>query len=462
MTFLNKLQNNGNGFRQLYFKLKYLGIDTDILNNYQDILLEINAKSNRFNVVKVLLEQGLNHSSYEWDEIFHTVMFQDTERLEKMITIENINLRDERERTPFLLAVEIGSLEKAKLLYANGADPFLLSKGEKSALIDAVENNDVPMLKWLLSLGLDINTSTFFSTTPIHEASKINSIECVEYLLSKNAKIEHRKEYYSRGLRRNIISTYKAINSAFNLKMARLFLEKGANLKDISYQARDELLQIEEQDLNTKVELYHQQKKRVFGKRNPELTNHQFWLDMIVSGFCAYTPRKRYDDKNCPHPIWCYERYGRTITELNDGRVVEIGGEHEDYYDEDFMIYNDVVVYNRDKTIDIYSYPKEIFPPTDSHTATLVGDCIYIIGSLGYVEERRDKTPVYILNINDFSIQKVETTDDIGWIGNHDSQLVDNTIVVTKGQIWQRKKRNYIENNQTFVLDLESLVWKSI
>ena len=181
---------------------------------------------------------------------------------------------------------------------------------------------------------------------------------------------------------------------------------------------------------------------------------------MIVSGVCAYTPRKRYNDKNCPHPIWCYERYGRTITELNDGRVVEIGGEHEDYYDEDFMIYNDVVVYNRDKSIDIYSYPKEVFPPTDSHTATLVGNCIYIIGSLGYVEDRRDKTPVYILNINDFSIKKVETTDDIGWIANHNSQLVENTIVVTKGEIWQIEKENYIENSQTSVLDLENLVWK--
>jgi len=191
MTFLNQLQNHGNGFKQLYFKLKFLGIDTDILDEYQDILLEINAKSNRFNMLKVLLAQGVNHSSCKWDEIFHTVMFQDIEMLEKMITIENINLRDERERTPFLLAVEIGSLEKAKLLYANGADPFLLSKGEKSSLIDAVENNDVPMLQWLLSLGLDIDTSTYFLGTPIHVSSEINSMECVEYLLTKNAQIEY-------------------------------------------------------------------------------------------------------------------------------------------------------------------------------------------------------------------------------------------------------------------------------
>ena len=191
MTFLNQLKNNGNNLDYLYRQLKFLGIDADILDEYQDILLEINAKSNRFNMLKVLLAQGVNHSSCKWDEIFHTVMFQDIEMLEKMITIENINLRDERERTPFLLAVEIGSLEKARLLYENGADPFLLSKGAKSALINAVENNDVPMLKWLLSLGLDIDTSTYFLGTPIHVSSEINSMECVEYLLTKNAQIEY-------------------------------------------------------------------------------------------------------------------------------------------------------------------------------------------------------------------------------------------------------------------------------
>jgi len=460
MTFLNRLQNNGNNLNYIYFKLKFLGIDIGILDEYQDVLLKINSNSNRFNLVKVLLEQGVNHSSYNWDEIFHTVMFQDMERLQKVITIENINLRDERERTPFLLAVEIGSLEKAKLLYENGADPFLLSEGEKSALIDAVENNDVQMLKWLLSLGLEIDVDSYFLGTPIHFASEINSIESVEFLLSKNAKIEYSREYYSEGLEENTTSTYKAVNNAFNLKMARIFLAYGAELKDISYKARDELLQIEKRELETKVEVYHQQKKRVFGRANPELTNHQFWLDMIASGVVSYTPRAKYNDIDCPHPIWSYERYGRTITELKDGRIIEIGGEHEDYYDEDFMIYNDVVVYNRDKSIDIYSYPKEIFPPIDFHTATLVDDNIYIIGSLGYIENREDITPIYCLSINNFSIKKIVTTNHIGWISDHSSKHIDNTIVVTNGSIWDNEKLDLVQNNQTFILDLKNLSWK--
>ena len=93
------------------------------------------------------------------------------------------------------------------------------------------------------------------------------------------------------------------------------------------------------------------------------------------------------------------------------------------------------------------------------HTATLIDGGIYIIGSLGYVEERRKNTSVYYLNTDDFSIKKIKTQNHIGWIFDHNSQLVNNTIVVTKGSIWDNEKKDLIENEKKFVLDLESLVW---
>ena len=77
------------------------------------------------------------------------------------------------------------------------------------------------------------------------------------------------------------------------------------------------------------------------------------------------------------------KRFGQSLTLLPDGLAVQIGGEHEDYYDPDFCIYNDVFVHERDGSITIYGYPESAFPPTDFRTATLVGDSIYVIGSLG-------------------------------------------------------------------------------
>jgi len=59
-------------------------------------------------------------------------------------------------------------------------------------------------------------------------------------------------------------------------------------------------------------------------------------------------------------PAWCFERFGKSETTLPEGRVVHIAGEHEDHYDPDFYIYNDVIVIGRDGSIAITGYPREI------------------------------------------------------------------------------------------------------
>src|SRR6185312_15079372 len=101
--------------------------------------------------------------------------------------------------------------------------------------------------------------------------------------------------------------------------------------------------------------------------------------------------------------------------------VVQVAGEHEDFYDEDFCIYNDVFVHSRDGGIRIFGYPESVFPPTDFHTATLIGEYIYLIGSLGYSGHRRyGTTPVYRLHTGTFKIEPLETTGAApGWLYEH-------------------------------------------
>jgi hypothetical protein len=112
-------------------------------------------------------------------------------------------------------------------------------------------------------------------------------------------------------------------------------------------------------------------------------------------------------------------RYGQSITLLPDGRVIAIGGYHDD--PPDFCIYNDVVVYDERGNFKIYGYPKDVFPPTDFHTATLVDDWIYIIGNIGYDKDRIEgETPVYRLNCTTFAIEPVITAGECpGWISGH-------------------------------------------
>ncbi|MEL7089634.1 MAG: hypothetical protein AAGL98_14530, partial [Planctomycetota bacterium] len=137
-------------------------------------------------------------------------------------------------------------------------------------------------------------------------------------------------------------------------------------------------------------------------------------------------------------PFWSWERFGQTRTVLDDGRIVCVGGEHEDWYDPDFCIYNDVVVLHPDGRHDIYIYSPNVFPPTDFHSATRIGDRIIIIGCLGYVDLRQPgHTPVFELDIETFAITPLTTTGvQPGWLHRHSvEKLEDDRLLVLGGRV---------------------------
>jgi hypothetical protein len=161
---------------------------------------------------------------------------------------------------------------------------------------------------------------------------------------------------------------------------------------------------------------YLAQCARRFGRANPERMNVEHWVEMVRTGEGAYVAAMRHlgdDASKHPEPGWCFERFGMTRTRLPDGRVVCVAGEHEDHYDPDFCIYNDVVVIAPDGAVSILGYPEDVFPPTDFHTATLVGKRIILIGSLGYYGRRAfGHTPLYELDLKSFSIRPLEASGD--------------------------------------------------
>ena len=163
--------------------------------------------------------------------------------------------------------------------------------------------------------------------------------------------------------------------------------------------------------------------QRTFGGRNPTRMDVPFWLDQIRTGANAYAARRRlgFDGVEGRRltPTWCFERFGQSRTRLPDGRVVCVGGEHEDYGDPDFCIYNDVTVFRPDGGVEIYGYPPDAFPPTDGHTATLVGDRLWLIGSIGYAYRRGESAPVFTLRLDNMKIEAVKTKGaDPGWLAN--------------------------------------------
>jgi hypothetical protein len=141
---------------------------------------------------------------------------------------------------------------------------------------------------------------------------------------------------------------------------------------------------------------------------------------------------------------------------------VEIGGEHEDYYDPDFCIYNDVVVHNGQGRFRIFGYPRDVFPPTDFHSATFLDGAIYVIGNLGYPDDRRPgETPVFRLNCSTWSMEAVPSNGHVpGWIHGHRAQAQgDGTILIWGGKIWNGE--DLAGNQQAFRFDPRTGHWNT-
>lgn len=224
-----------------------------------------------------------------------------------------------------------------------------------------------------------------------------------------------------------------------------------------------------------------------YGAANPERIENALWEHIMRNGLGGYSVRKEFGDTRRPHPksdatsayreqengpVWSWDRMGRTTTTLADGRVVHVAGEHEDFYDPDFCIFNDVVVEHPDGRIEIYGYPKEIFPPTDFHTATLVDGAIILIGSLGYRDLRRfGSCQVFRLDTTTWRMKEITATGEgPGWIAHHAAEYDGGaTILVLGGRIERAAGGNgasadieIVRNDRLFALNLDTFAWQPI
>ena len=195
--------------------------------------------------------------------------------------------------------------------------------------------------------------------------------------------------------------------------------------------------------------------------QNPTHLTNPYWQWIVRHDISAYD-LELFAPTKATAPLWSMDRMGQSSTLLPDGRVILIGGEFEDGHDPMFWIYNDVIVKHPDGNIEIFGYPRHIFAPTDFHTATLVGDTIWIIGSLGYLEDiDHTQTSIYRLNIHSYKIEKVATRNSIGWLHDHSATLKDNQIIIKGGSI-VGDGLPMRENFDEWALNLKTLIWKNL
>ncbi|CAM6089491.1 unnamed protein product [Calypogeia fissa] len=227
---------------------------------------------------------------------------------------------------------------------------------------------------------------------------------------------------------------------------------------------------------------------KTFGTANPTIMDKPFWKYMIgksgerggeIEGNAdfarqlfddvdlkAYSGHGRDTEDLCEEsdPVWCFRRLGRTGTTLPDGRHVLIGGEHEDFYDPDFCIYNDVVVFSGPPSSDssTSSAAEDDIPRCSTDPANFYTHIHSLhrrsASQFTAILASRDRTDVYRLDLSDFSIKKMETSGSkpARGIDDHAAKLIDDEDGGSGAEIMITTKVG-----QVFSLVIDRLEWIS-
>jgi ankyrin repeat protein len=424
-------------------------------SSYQETALGTFSRFGRFDAVKALVDAGADPSRLEWGALHRAVAFGSLEDVQKLVDggYPNLEERDRRKRTPFLLAVQSGDVEKSEFLLQRGADSRVRAHCDTPALFLAIENHRREVFHWLLRIGADIGQTDEFGATALMTAVEHGNPDAFRALLAAGANMEAQRHGQT------------ALALADRRDMIVQLLDAGADPRQLTHQGQRILIGLgeinDEPLLSVARQDFLADRSRRFGASNPEKMIAPFWEAMIRAGVSGYAGAQVFGGSGGEGPTWCAQRFGQSLTRLPDGRIIQIGGEHEDYYDEDFCIYNDVFVHHPNGVIEIFGYPEDVFPPTDFHSATLIGKYIYVIGSLSYPEFRRaGETQVFRLDTDTLRFEALYPTGSVpGWISHHRAELVSaSEIRITGGSI--AADGALIPNEREFVLDTKALMWR--
>ncbi|QDV80732.1 ankyrin repeat domain-containing protein [Botrimarina mediterranea] len=380
--------------------------------------------------------------------------------------------------TPLMAAIAAKDLDKMRLLLERGADPELTDDFNGAALRHAVDEDFVDGVRFLLELDVDRGYSPKHPLKPINFESVVEKIPATPLPDELKGLISEEDWKATQKSGRDLMlemgknpTVTPAISDVQSVAVLQLFLAAGDNIRLAPREVMRSYVGLENGgDFQASAKDYEENRSPRFGSANPDPMDNPFWDDMIRLGGSAYSARKHFDDTDAlDSAVWCFDRFGTSVTPLPEGRFVQIGGEHEDFYDPDFCIYNDVVIHDGQGGFQILGYPRDVFPPTDFHTATLVEDAIFIVGCLGYTDQRMaGSTPVFRLAVDSWKIEPVTTSgDNPSWLHDHRATYDANrkVIRVEGGSILVEGEPGETDievNKDRHELDLQTFTWRKL
>lgn len=416
------------------------------------------SRTGCFREIGLFLDIGADPGPLGWTPVHRAIALGTLEEVVLLLDQgADPEATDYWERTAFLMAVHSGDLEKVKLLLSRGVNRNARGRCGRSPLHYPMDQDEDRMLRGLLELGFERDVEDEFGHTPVMEAVEESAVACFEVLMEAGA--DWKKGKYGKPL----------IAEASHPDIIRRLIDLGEDPGDLEKEVlRDWIGLGTRNEMPATLEEFQRNRTRRFGNANPERMDLPFWRAMVRNGWCGYLAAKHFGDETYDQdiPIWCHDRFGMSLTPLPDGRWIQIAGEHEDHYDADFCIYNDVILHDGKGGFEILGYPEEVFPPTDFHSATLVGEWIYLIGNLGYPETREAfgyDTPVFRFHTASGKIERVATSGDSpGWIHDHQAKFENGTIRVFQGKVLTVNEDGGTKITGlrgSFALDLATGIW---
>jgi len=433
------------------------GADIDCETDYGEMPVTVASRLGRFDAVRALVDAGANPLPLKWTSLATAVAIGTNDEVVRALSSDGLNSeRDRFGRPPGILAATAGSIKKGRLLAEKGWDINERGKSQETALMCCASANHSKMLAWLIAENADLDAIDDSTNTALILAAQAGSAECVQLMLKAGANPRLVNE-----------CNETAMSNASSIEVVRQLQNTGEDLRVISTEMKRTFTGLSEYSrIDVTTEQYGNDKRPRFGKINPQEFDVPFWRTMVRTGRSAYEARMKFGDADdMSAPVWCFARFGSSFSELPDGRFIQVGGEHEDHYDPDFCIYNDVIVHSGPGDFRIYGYPKEVFQPTDFHTATYSDRYIYIVGCLGYHGTRAfGTTPVYRLSCTSWNMESVQTSGEKpGWIYEHSARLDEpGTLIVSGGKVVfeNNDEETHNELQGEYSLTLSTMTWK--
>lgn len=448
------------------------GARLDGRSSYAESAVGQAAARGRYDELGFLLDAGADASPLRWTPLHHAAAFGSIADVESAIAAGvPLDARDRTDRNAWHVALIAGRPEVAVHLRGRGVPSGLHGAHRRPYLWFDPATARLAMVRVWLEEGWAPDAPYADDETLLDCAVTSDDVATASFLLDAGADV-------ACGRRGVDPWPQRPLAEASSGAMIRRLLAAGGDPADLSSAARRTLLGLDPEASDEPLrdvsrEEFERGRRPRTGRANPERIDEPFWAAMLRAGVSAYRARcwfvgGRYEPQGA---VWCADRFGMSVTPLPDGRIVAIGGEHEDAYDPDFHIYNDVIVRDAAGGFTIHGYPHDVFPPTDFHTATLLDGAIFVIGGLGYHGQRKyGTTPVHRLDLETLRIEPVATIGDPpGWLYEHRADVAGPGVIVVRGGTrvlapaeGGGPREAYEPNEATFALDVRTGAWRRL